>query len=123
MNFDNIDIPLFESPAPNRFEYNMTEIKCGPDACALSDPVKVLLHQLPMESYHEGQEYRQRKDEIHQSFPIDGTVTLVTRTFTGDRDKARVFWRGCEGFVSAEPRTAEVEEITEVTQRSLKLWF
>src|SRR5579859_3298084 len=53
-----------------------------------------------------GQTYHQEKDEIHESLPFDGTVTLVTRTFTADRDHARVFWRGTGDFVTAEPRAA-----------------
>lgn len=109
--------------APRGEEFNMTEIKCGENACTLSPTVPVILRRKPLEAYREGEEYRQRKDEIHESFPVDGTVTVVTRKFTGDRDKARVFWQGSNPFVSAAPRPATYGEVEKITKRALDLWF
>lgn len=99
-----------------------TEIKCGKDACIMSPPAPVYLMAMGEEKLFEGSEYYQGKDEVHTSFPLDGTVTLVDRTFTPDRDHAWVFWK--EGdFVSAEPRPATPEEVERVTKNALEKWF
>lgn len=108
---------------PNAEEFNTTTIKCDAGACTLTDTIQVMLRKKPLEVYREGEEYRQRKNEIHQSFPVDGTVTLVTRKFTADRDSARVFWQGTGAFISAEPRPAIAVEVEIITKRSLDLWF
>lgn len=104
-------------------DYNEATIKCGEGACTMSEPEPVKLFRMPMESYTEGQSYYQSNDEIHESLPEEGTITLVTRTFTEDRDHARVFWQGKGGFVSAEPRTATPAEVADITQNALAKWF
>ncbi len=114
---------LVQRGIPRGEEFSMAQIKCGKDACTLTDTVKVFLRRKSLEAYREGEEYRQRKDEIHQSFPVDGTVTVVTRKFTADRDTARVFWQGTGPFVSAEPRLATYGEVERITKRALDLWF
>jgi hypothetical protein len=109
---------------PDAYEkLNFAAIKCGEGAFTVSEVKKINVISQPLEIYSEGQSYQQRKDEVHESLPETGTVTLVTRTFTGDRDHARVFWRGDGGWVDAAPRPATPEEIIAVTQRALKLWF
>lgn len=115
-------------PTDERFHrglirFNYATIKCGENACTVTEPQPVYLRQGLLEQYKEGQNYRQDKYEIHESLPLDGTVTLVKRTFTPDRDHARVFWEGDGGFVSAEPRAATHEEIELITMRSLEKWF
>lgn len=111
-----LDRKLHASP------FKFSTIKCGKDACTLSEPEGIQLVQLDMETFHEGDCYRQRKDEIHESLPQPGTVTLVQRTFDGDTEHARVFWR--EGnFVSAEPAPASRDEINFGTQYALHRWF
>lgn len=108
---------------PDKSEWNLSLIKCGAGACTLSDPVPVILRELPLEVFREGDDYRQHRNEIHQSTPVDGTVTLITRRFAVNRDAARVFWKGKGGFVSAEPRPASFEEVKRVTEKALDLWF
>lgn len=108
---------------PSAEEFNTTTIKCGEGACTLTDTIQVMLRRKPLEVYREGEEYRQHKNEIHESFPVDGTVTIVTRKFTANRDAARVFWKGTGAFISAEPRGATSVEIERITERSLNLWF
>jgi hypothetical protein len=103
--------------------YNMTTIKCGPDAEQMAQKEVVWLEKQPVEFYVEGQHYRQEKYEIHESEPLSGTVTLVRRTFKGDRDLARVFWKEDGPFVSAGARPATPEEVETITQASLKRWF
>jgi hypothetical protein len=101
-------------------ELQMSVIQCGENACTKTSPVSVKVHQTPLEEYLPGQSYRQTKDEIHESMAEDGTVTLVTRTFEGDRESARVFWRGEGGWVDAAPRTATFQEVMAVTQGALE---
>jgi hypothetical protein len=113
------DVPNAAGSLP----YNMATIKCGENACTMSDPVKVGLFRWPMESYTEGMTYHQDNTEIHESLPADGTITLVTRTFTEDTEHAQVFWQGNGGFVSAEPRAATPEEVLQITQNALARWF
>src|SRR6267378_4250074 len=72
----------------------MVLIKCGEGACTKTDPVKTRVYGQIIEVYTPGESYAQRKDEIHETRASDGTVTIVDRTFEGDRDTARVFWRG-----------------------------
>lgn len=95
-------------------------IKPGENAFTKTDPENALVYAHPLESYLSGQEYSQRKDEIHESLAVDGTVTLVKRTFEGDRDSARVFWRGNGGWVDAAPRRATREEIVNATALALR---
>jgi len=76
-----------------------------------------------LEEYREGQTYRQYNDEIHETIPEDGTVTLVEREFARDVRAARIFWRGEGEWVSAAPRRALPTEIEYVTQKALRLWF
>lgn len=101
-------------------ELTMSAIQCGENACTKTEPVLVKVHQTPLETYTPGQTYRQTKDEIHESLADTGTVTLVTRTFEGDRETARVFWRGDGGWVDAAPRPATLVEVRRVTQKALE---
>ena len=100
--------------------FQMSVIKCGEGAYAKSDPVTVQALQHGKDTYYPGENYSQRKDEVHESMAEDGTVTIVDRTFTQDRESARVFWRGEGGWVDAAPRRATDEEIIRVTQKALE---
>lgn len=95
---------------------NRAQILCGEKACTVSETDRLLMLRRGLETYHSGQMYHQEKDEVHETLPEDGTVTLVGRTFTPDRDHASVYWRGNGPWVDARPRTATVEEIASVTQ-------
>jgi hypothetical protein len=100
-------------------------LKCGPGgACERTRPTATHLCRLPEEMYGETFTYAQRADEIHESLPGDGTVTLVTRHFTReDRDHAQIFWPKGEEWVSAEPRPASDREVHEMTSKALEKWF
>lgn len=103
-------------------EFNCSEIKCGEDA-SVNEPTKIMLIEQALEVYAEQQSYKQTKDEIHVSLPEDGTITIIERKFHEDREHAFVYWRGKGGWVDAKPRPATTEEVLEVTQRSLAMWF
>jgi hypothetical protein len=104
-------------------DFLFSVLQCGPGGCAKTQPTAVRLRKGRCESYQEGQTYRQRHDEIHQSIPEDGTVTLVTRTFREDTEHARVFWPNGTAWVSAEPRPATPAEVQEITGHALNRWF
>jgi hypothetical protein len=104
-------------------DYSSTLIKCGAGAHTLEEPSTVRLLAAPMETYTQGQNYMQVADEIHESFPENGTVTIITRTFKADTEHAYVLWLGNGGFVSAEPRTATESEVFSITQNALARWF
>jgi hypothetical protein len=102
--------------------FNRARIKCGENACVIGQD-KVLLVPSPRESYEAGHTYFQHRAEIHQSFPLNGTVTLVQRFFKQDRDHADVFWQGDGGWVDAAPRAASRNEVLDVTHYALIRWF
>lgn len=71
------------------------------------------------EIYSPGEVYFQLADEIHVSLPSDGCITINLRERVG-ADVARTFWpRGTE-CVSAEPRVATAEEVSDITQLALR---
>lgn len=100
--------------------FQMSAIKCGEGAFTKTDPIQVKAYSRGLETYAPGERYQQTKDEVHETMAEDGTVTIVDRTFEGDRDTARVFWRGDGGWVDATPRRAERHEIARVTERALR---
>jgi hypothetical protein len=102
--------------------YWVTTIKCGEGGGVTGEKEPVNLKRGPLETFHEGSAYRQWAHEIHESFPENGTVTLVTRHFQQDKDHARVFWPSGE-WVSAEPRTATRTEIMAIASNALERWF
>ena len=115
-------------PQPNdtwtpRQKFNSATILCGEAAQTVAETVELELVEMPLEIYSDGMMYSQKSEEIHLSCPEDGTVTIVKRTFKADRDHALVLWRGKGGWQSAKPRTATQEEVIDVTQRSLAMWF
>jgi hypothetical protein len=103
--------------------FNFATIKCGEGGCIVSKAERVRLAGGPMEYYREGDMYTQEAGEIHESFPTRGTVTLVTRIFTADRDHAQVFWEPGHMWGTAEPRAATPAEVEEITRYALQRWF
>lgn len=115
-------VRYIEGMSYDNMTFKYATIKCGEGACTLSEPTLIDL-QPHYEEYREGNIYTQKADEIHESQPEDGTVTLCKRTFGRNRDNARVFWRGDGEFVSAEPRTATSDEVKAITENALTRWF
>lgn len=77
----------------------------------------------PVELYEDGAIYSQLADEIHESVPARGTITLNERTRVGDGEHARVFWPIGTDWVDAEPREATIKEVVNGIMYSLKRWF
>jgi hypothetical protein len=106
---------------PN-FHYQV--LKCGVGGGLVSgESGTTSLRRLPLFSYQQGETYSERAEEIHESKPVRGTVTIVTRKFKADEDHARVFWRLGTSWGSAEPRPATPEEISVAAEYSLATWF
>ncbi len=104
--------------------YETSVLQCGPGGCIKTQPNTVYLARQPYEQYKIGDSYRQDHAEIHESSPLDGTVTLVRRVFdAGDVDHANVYWRKGTEWVSAEPRPATQGEIRIITGYALRQWF
>lgn len=108
---------------PHAQPFEFQTIRCGPGGCAIGEAKPVhLFAAWGVERYGPGSTYRQRADEIHESRPHDGTVTLVERHFLDDEEHARVFWRRGETWVSAEPREATPDEVRAITRHALEVW-
>lgn len=103
--------------------FNSATILCGEGGCMMSKPQRIRLAGCQMEHYAEGETYTEKAEEIHESFPTNGTVTLVTRFFKQDRDHAKVFWPVGHVWGSAEPRPATPVEIQRITAYALERWF
>lgn len=98
-------------------------IRCGDKAYTKAHPKEVQLYRMPLEIFREGEVYTQTKAEIHETIPDMGTVTIVTRSFSGDKESANIFWRGDKEWVDAKPRSATMDEIIDVTKYALRTWF
>lgn len=95
-------------------------IVCGPGGHLAGDPVPVLLREKSCRVYGPGSCYTHLAQDIHESIPCDGTVTLIVRDFVGDRDHANVYYPIQMRWVSAEPRPALPEEVTRITSKALE---
>lgn len=80
------------------------------------------LARRPLETYQPGDVYHQDAEEIHESLPSRGCVTVVTRTFSRERDLATSFYKNTSEWVSAEPRPATLDEIQHFTTLALANW-
>jgi hypothetical protein len=110
---------LPDMPAPNA--YMMRSIKPGVGLQVIADDAPVWLRKCATETYEAGSTYRQAANEIHESRPEDGTVTLVHRRRVG-ADVARSFYEADKGWVSAEPREATEHEARAIIEHSLATW-
>jgi hypothetical protein len=99
--------------------YRCARIRAGAGGGITEELAPVeLVRQLP-ETYLPGDTYTQQPNEIHESVPVDGTVTVMLKTPTEDADGARVFWLHGE-WVTAEPRRATYGEVRAITQDALR---
>lgn len=103
--------------------YNQATIKCGEGAHCTSETKEVQLVRLPFELYPAGSSYTQKKSEIHESLADHGSVTLVQRSFEGNRDSAHIYWAGKGPWVDAEPRPATTQEVNSACSYALRTWF
>lgn len=110
-----------EYDGPSASAFKRLLIQCGPDGCAKGEPEPVTLARRDLETYRAGTSYQQFANEIHESLPVSGTVTIVERTFIGDTEHAFVFFDG-ETWGEATPRDATPEEVEAIVGLALKRW-
>lgn len=89
----------------------------------VQEPEVTALQEDPVELYDEGAVYSQTDEEIHWSVPDDGSVTLVEWEFGPSPKHMKVFWRGRSPWKDAKAREATQDEVVNVTQAALDLWF
>lgn len=113
-----------DAPYPHGVPYQKQQIRCGPGGGLTDDPSTAVQLYLSADEYcAAGTWYSQKPEEIHASYPDDGTVTLVRRTFGTDTEHAYVYWPAGEEWVSAEPRKATPDEILAITECAYKRWW
>lgn len=100
-------------------DYRYATLKAGYNCYFKHDPMPIrLLHCTPA-IYYPGDSYSQEPQEIHQTVPENGTVSIMVKTPTADPEAARVFWPAGSEWGSAEPRAATMAEVTEITRHAL----
>lgn len=98
------------------------EIICGEHGGMVGDPTIIKLRKSEREVYTEGDVYQQKAHELHASFPIDNTVTVITREYLEDLEHARVYFPLDLEFVSAEPRPASRAEVLFITREVFRTY-
>jgi predicted metal-dependent enzyme (double-stranded beta helix superfamily) len=101
--------------------YLYQTIKAGYGTQILHEPKEITLHRMPSEIYKIGDSYSQKPNEIHETVPINGTVTIMHKTPT-NTDQARVFWPLGSSWGTAEPRAATPDEVNKITRLALDFW-
>lgn len=127
--YETEDYESLQLNHPNRKPtHSQSLIKCGMGGgvvkgLALHDKMPdVRLKLKRTEIYRAGVDhnyYWQHEDEIHESFPTRGTITLVERTFSENTENAQVFYPVGTPWVSAEPRNATEEEVDQMLESAL----
>lgn len=101
--------------------WNAVLIRTGEGGHVLRPHTPWSLRPLDVEVYMPGEKYHQDAEEIHESVPQRGAVTVVRRTFSKPRDIATSCFR--EGtWVSAEPRPATRDEVDRFVRLALERW-
>lgn len=103
--------------------YNKQRLHCGMEGGLLDKPMVIRLGEHPIETYEEGESYQQEAEEIHISYPADGTVTIMERAWDGDNGEAFVYWPYGMAWGDAKPRVATESQVFTVTQSALERWF
>jgi hypothetical protein len=93
------------------------------------EPSECCLAEQPIEVYAAGEYYEIAANEIHQSVPEDGTVTLVTRQYLTNPRCVSTFWPytplapGAKPSGKIIPQPAASEVIADVISCALSTWF
>lgn len=98
-------------------------IRCGEGGGMCGSPKRCYLYSEIPQQIGEGERYDEQAEEIHETRPEAGTVTIVERRFKADTEHASVFYPVGKQWVSAEPRPATPEEVIAITQIALRRWF
>ncbi len=93
----------------------------GANAAMKQVPARYFLQERKFEILTTGDSYEQWPDEVHESRPDNGTVTLMQKLPTED-DSARIFWPRDTEWVSAAPRPATRNEVADICSMALEKW-
>lgn len=108
---------------PDGIPFREQEILCGVGGHETDRSKAVKLSVAKIEKIKAGETYSQLAHEIHQSWPEDGTVTIIEREFLDDADHAYVYVPEGQEWVSAEPRPADPGEVESICHHALTTWF
>lgn len=86
------------------------KIRCGEGGGIVEDLGRARIGLQTVETFGPEETYSMLAPELHESYPVPGTVSIIERTFHAEKDIATVCWLEGE-WVSAEPRPATREEI------------
>lgn len=111
-----------ETPDALSTPWRAVLIRTGEGGHPLQEPDEWWLQMQPLESYRPSETYHQDAPEIHESIPAPGTVTIVKRTFSRQRDIATSLYRNTPTWVSAEPRPATTDEVLHFARLALSTW-
>ncbi len=93
--------------APNA---SIGTIKCGVGGGLLDDSTRpAQLREVGLHEYGPGESYSQMAEDLHATTFLDGTVTVIERTFKEDTEHAKVAYLG-DKWITAEPRPATLDE-------------
>lgn len=103
-------------------------IVTGEQATAVTQggPELVHLENMTTVYYVEGDSYYQPMHVPHKTLYEDGSVTVIERDGRLPNNHAYSYWpqlRGPNGWVSAAPRTATLEEVLDICGNALERWF
>jgi hypothetical protein len=93
------------------------------------EPMECYLTESAIETYAAGEFYEIIADEIHQSVPEDGTVTLITRQHKTKPSSVSTFWpwapltAGARPSDKIIPKEAGDEVVRDVISVALERWF
>lgn len=102
--------------------YMVRRIKPGEGLQVLAEDAPVWIRRLGLERVRAGAWYFQEPDEVHESRPAPGTVTLIQRQRVGE-DVARTFYPRGGSWVSGEPRRATDAEVVHACQGAIDRWL
>lgn len=101
--------------------YMFATIKAGEGCHFKHEPRPIILKRGYNEEYWPGDSYEQDPSEIHESIPMNGTITIMVKEPTEDGESARVFWPEGEQWGSAEPRAATQSEVIDIVGNAVRL--
>ena|ERR1700741_3262415 len=120
-----VNIRYNEHPTFNKYKdptHMRQTIQCGEGGCIRGEPTPLYLMEQPTEVYLAQSSYMQEADEIHESRPDRGTVTLLQRPKGPEMELAHVYWPYGTQWVSAEPRVATRDEMSAIVGHALECW-
>ncbi len=113
------DIPYGEASTGRAYKKQL--IVCGPGggACDMSKPEEVLIRAGFSQIFRGGSSYSKKAEDIHESQPSNGCISIIERRFRPDTEHAYVYWPAHRDWHSAEPRAATGTEIVDMARHAL----